>query len=649
MKNVKKIKYILYLSVPLLLWILAFGVFLVNDQMGGDAGDARNMMYIMEHWFRFFCGEERFLAYNMFYPVNNALVYSDMLLLVAVPYSILRFFTVNMYISYKYVTLGFSLLGLIGMFHLTYKKMKCNGCVAVFATIVFSMANIYVLFINNWIMAAMVMFPFMGIIMINLFTNFEDKKKRIVYGVLLITILASIFYTSCYIAYYILLVAMFSIIVFLVYDIFVSKEILTLIFSWIKNNFKETIFYVIYGIILMFPFLNFYLINGVGNKRDWSDVSMYFQNLISYIQMPDYNLFMGGLFGHNGRGISGIPILTIVALIGVVCLSVNMLIRNKKNYLYLLSLDFALISLIIPFFAIEINGFSLWYYIYRFFPGAASMRGTFRFLLLIPFFSALAIACIFKNDNINKKLEVIIVILLSCQYLTFAGIASGWSSTEQTIWLESIPEPPDECRVMCLLDTSEKYGNSFTISQLDSLAIANKFNLKCINGYCSYYPDGWLRINYMMHPGYLINVFTWLQRNNAFDEQSVYVYNEDIGSWVHLSGFPSVELIGKYTPIRNGYLEEGSIYIENEGLIFGPYVNLNNGTYMIKIFSDDVEKLNFGVSHEEVGCTWSVKGINDNEAEVIVSIPVDIDNFEFLIYNWSGNVVKIDSVVLCEP
>lgn len=72
------------LFLPIVILILYEIFFLRNiiasDLMVGDRGDGRLCMLIAEHWYQFFSGNESFAQLNMFYPAENTIAYSDMLL-----------------------------------------------------------------------------------------------------------------------------------------------------------------------------------------------------------------------------------------------------------------------------------------------------------------------------------------------------------------------------------------------------------------------------------------------------------------------------------------------------------------------------------------------------------------------------------------
>ena len=94
-------KYYIFIFILILSEIFFFRNILFNNSLFGDLGDGRLTMLITEHWYRFCCGLEKINDLGIFYPVENTLAYSDMLLGYGIIHSIFRFCGLDMFISYK--------------------------------------------------------------------------------------------------------------------------------------------------------------------------------------------------------------------------------------------------------------------------------------------------------------------------------------------------------------------------------------------------------------------------------------------------------------------------------------------------------------------------------------------------------------------
>mgnify|MGYP001077928721 CR=1 FL=1 len=127
-KTNKQLVSYITLAVSLLVIVLLeykfFANVMFNGVLIGDEGDARLNNLLVEHWFRAFGGKEKFSIVNIFYPITNTLAYTDMLLALAIPYSILRLFGMNMFLANKIVLIGFHIFGSYSLFYLLKKKFK---------------------------------------------------------------------------------------------------------------------------------------------------------------------------------------------------------------------------------------------------------------------------------------------------------------------------------------------------------------------------------------------------------------------------------------------------------------------------------------------------------------------------------------------
>ena len=65
------------------------------DLFPGPRGDTRLIAYVVEHWYQVLSGYGHLLSPGMFYPVQHTLGYSDVLLGIAIPYSLLRLAGMN--------------------------------------------------------------------------------------------------------------------------------------------------------------------------------------------------------------------------------------------------------------------------------------------------------------------------------------------------------------------------------------------------------------------------------------------------------------------------------------------------------------------------------------------------------------------------
>ena len=109
------------MSCIFLLCLLEYSAFqkiIGTDALFGDLGDGRLTNLVAEHWYHFFKGETAFADLGIFYPAENTLAYSDMLLGFGILHTLLRIVGCDMYIAYKYTILLVHAVGTVSAFYL---------------------------------------------------------------------------------------------------------------------------------------------------------------------------------------------------------------------------------------------------------------------------------------------------------------------------------------------------------------------------------------------------------------------------------------------------------------------------------------------------------------------------------------------------
>ena len=180
---------------------LGFGVFVIfieliffrniigNDSLIGNNGDARYIDLILEHYYGFLNGREKFTDLICFYPVENTISYSDMLLALAIPFCIFRFMGMSMFMANKLGLILIHTIGTISTVSLFNKKLKLNPFATAIGTIIFCYANS--LSVKSWHnqMFAVCLVPVILLLLWNFFDNInKSTKKRVLNGLGAITI-----------------------------------------------------------------------------------------------------------------------------------------------------------------------------------------------------------------------------------------------------------------------------------------------------------------------------------------------------------------------------------------------------------------------------------------------------------------------------
>lgn len=559
MKRIKQFinNYGIIIIILLILEIFYFRNIIFTDAMLGDFGDGKFCMLTTEHWYKVLCGKESIGNLRMFYPVQGSFGYSDLFFGFAPLFCILRLCGIDMYIAFKATCITIHIFGAFSMYYLLNKELKMNKYLSIIGVMIFSYANM-----NNTAahpqLYAIYFIPAFIICILQYLKNInETPKKRIKWALLSITSYAVIFYTGSYIGYFVLLAAFVFVILFLLASLIFQREWLKNIFVYVKKHIIEILCYGAYGIALVIPYLFLYIpANSHHGDRPWGEISRYLLSWKEFFYTSDQNLLWDRIFDLNLQietpaleSQNGFPLITfgLFILATVFCIQKYISERKqntsskKNNMAYFIMLS-CLSTIVCLLFILRLTDdfFGLWYLIYKFFPGAGAMRALARFNNILTVPVAIAVVWLLNELLLHLKkntLRVVITLFLFCgfilEYTWIGGQYAVWNIHDEQNFLNSVAGPPEDCKTMFILyDQGMVDPGMFTPYQLNSWTIAYKYDLQSINGYTSYYPEGWEPINALHDPAYIDHVKIWIER---YDLEGVYAYVVSQNKWVKYS------------------------------------------------------------------------------------------------------------------
>lgn len=538
-------RHVVVLFALILIECYFFRSVLGNDLLFGDLGDGRLNNLFAEHWYRFFQGKEDAFDLRIFHPIKNTLAFSDCTLGVGIPYSILRALGFNMYSAYKWTIIGIHAFGSVCLYYLLRKKLRLNIGSSFIGIVIFSASNAYQVQIraSHLQLIAISLIPGFCIFLFNFFSGFKKKQKRIFSGMGCIIYLEWLLYTSYYPVFFLLFFLLISgCIAIIVYN---RRKInlIKLGAEFIRTSWLEMLAYLAVGGVLAVPFLKLYLpAMATFGGRSWMMVATMLPTLSDFINVSNQNLVYGQTLFEDSPGETtcGFPFITVALLLTSIICYYNRYILSKNNKkarapikLYLLTT--LSLSIFFIFVLLVVDGkYSLWYLVYSVIPGASAIRACSRFLQFLSLPVGVVIAVF--TDEIYRKLQKRVkssgVVLLAALTLiltmenTLVGTLGNWTITDRLNFTESIPAPPEDCEVMYILPDGEERPN--WVYQLDAWEIANKYDLKTLNGYSGQNPLGW-RLWEISSDSYSAYVDQWCRDNQI--NSGVYAYDAANAVW----------------------------------------------------------------------------------------------------------------------
>jgi hypothetical protein len=157
-----------------------------------------------------------------------------------------------------------------------------------------------------------------------------------------------------------------------------------------------------------------------------------------------------------------------------------------------------------------------WRAIWGVVPGAKAIRYTFRSQLVANLFVSLIVARALATFAINRA-----AVLILCALLIIEQINLVWPPTMSRraalAWIDAAPAPPLGCRAFYVVPNAGPPGRSGPQHQDDAMLFAQIRGIPTVNGYSSFFPDGWA-LDEPSSPGYPAAVRDWAQRNHIEGE-----------------------------------------------------------------------------------------------------------------------------------
>lgn len=519
-----------------------------NSQLFGDIGDGRLTNLLTEHWYNVLCGREKWNELCFFYPAENVLSYSDMLLGFGIFHSIFRLMGFNTYTAYKAALMTIHVIGTAATYILLKKHLNTGTLWALFGTVAFSFSNAFSLAFVHTQMTAVSFLPIMLILLTEAMKNFSLRKKRNICVCGFIAMFALTAYTSWYTAYF---TGLFLLIMLFVYMILLAMRRESIL-KWAKTELSamgiDLLLYAGLFILLFIPFLMLYL-PALQMSGGYGYPAEYLPEFIDIANVTESNLMLGWLMDKmdlEGRGRSpelnvgfSMVLLLMFAAVFIYLMKHKRIGRTGGKFRYgsriMILRAAAVTSIICMILPINLssNCISLWIFVFKLIPGAQSIRAIARLFFWLSFpISVITAVCgkeifsFIKNKKAYLSAVSAACLLLFVSNVNIDGVYSDWCTEAPPVRLENITPPPEDCKVFFITD--DDYGTKPSIMyHLDAMEIANHFSVKTINGYSGQFPADW-KIENITTMAYENNAKEWAASNGI---EKLYIYNVSANEW----------------------------------------------------------------------------------------------------------------------
>ena len=577
---------------PSAIFLLAAAVFFRTflrsgfDVVMGESVDARFDIFIREHLLRALSGAAQLTSPPMFFPVRDTLGYSDAYLLDALIYIPARLLGADPFLSFQLTLIALSLVGFASFNILLTRHADVRQPIAAVAAAVFTFSNALYISVGHPQLLEVNFCPLITVLMLQASRDAAEAPVRaIVAGFAAGAILGLLFSTGYYVAWYYLLAAAVTVVV---YGILKNRLVLHGHVATIRRNLRVAVATGIGFALGLVPFCVIYLpVLATLPGRSFDEYLFYAPSARDLINVGPHNRMWGHVLGalnilpddhlNNSEVVLAItPVLLTAYLASVAAVLSGRVLADAKHR----ALRNAFIASFVAFAVIVVtmvkfDEHSLFLLLWDVVPGARAIRAGGRAQIVLNGIAAAGSAIVLmrflqqtRARHIKAMLWLLPLLVLVEQ---FNDIDNTRLSRTAEMAFTATPLAPAACKSFFLAPHSaqdaQRSGQD-AARQIDAMLIAQKVGVPTLNGYSGLSPPGW-RMEKIDGDNYLRSAWTWAKRHSieaglcqydyaarqwqAFDGADPYAVHPDTPIMFHRGGDgESVEGEGWANPERSG-------------------------------------------------------------------------------------------------
>ena len=538
----------------------------------GDQLDARWIVAIIEHWYRFYLGQQRWLTVPYFHPVANTLGYSDSLFLYSIPYTPLRLAGADPFRAFQIVLMFWSAIGFSGMLLLCRRGLSMPVAFSAVGAAIFTLSNGQFLHVGHSQNFGVMLAPWEAFLLLD-YWRLPDKLSRRGWfsGMALAVLVPLHLYTSYYFGWAFIFFACLGAALVLAQNVRISghRAVLEALgHAWVSQR-RQWLSFGIVAAVFLAPFFATYVpVLLEMPARSYAEVRSMLPEPVDLINVSTGNLVWGRLLTSvlaplRSRAMSwelnyGFPPLLLLLFVMSTAAfmrkgSASGLPRataanrsglglSSKQWIFL----FGGIVLLGWLLLLKVGENSLWWLVYQLVPGAKALRAVSRLqlVLLIPMIAVVMLGLARAWDWARRErgwhpgaLSVALAFILAFLLVEQLNGRHNlhWDRVAQLDYLARVQPVPPDCRAFFLAPSSDRVaGTPFQMHyralqfQTEAMQLANHAGIPTFHGYGGFFPRDYSLLD-PEHPDYLVRVNSWLRLNVI--REGVCSYNPLDGSW----------------------------------------------------------------------------------------------------------------------
>lgn len=486
------------------------------DGAFSDEEDGYLALALMEHWRHVFSGAVHWTDPLFFYPARGTLGYTDTFFLFGVVAAPLRLLGADIFTAYMVAMAGLATAGFFGFRRLALRHFGIPAAYAAVGAYLFAFANVdAVKLIHAQAYCAMLLPGLCDLIL----SAWNNKRWGAMLGAAAGLIYAALFLTAFQTAWFFACCVL--LLILLHPAVCGSAATRGLVRAMLTTRRPMMIAAACAFAVGMVPFLVLYVpVFLAGHSRDFAEVASNMPDWRDLANVTPGNLVWGGFLkwlGIAGRPnrpvweveLAFTPGVLAVFLGGLACLAAQLRRQIEISDRFLFMMGVAVVVLWLM--QMDYFGVRPWRAVWAAVPGAKAIRYPFRSQLVANLFVALVLARVLAAWGRERLWPLLLCGLLLVEQLNLAW-PPIMSRGAALAWIDAVPAPPDGCRVFYVVPNAGPPGRSGPQHQDDAVLFAEICGIATVNGYSSWFPDGWA-LDEPASPGYPAAVRDWARRN----------------------------------------------------------------------------------------------------------------------------------------
>ena len=476
--------------------------------LSGNRYDQVIDITILEHWFNAIRGLTHWSEVDYYYPAKQSLGYNDGYFLYGLIYSIFRSARLDPYLSAEYVNVVVRFVGFVGFYLAGRRLLSFRPGWAILAAVLFTLSNNAIIQAHHAQLLSVGLAPIMAVLIDGTRRALWAGQRRsiLLWGCSAACLYTAWLLTAFYMAWYF---AFFCTFMAASYLAMTGRAELHALLRVARQQIVPLGAILVVLLLTALPFLSVYLA-----KAHETGMHPYRAAQINTLSLPDLMDVGGGnlLFGRIVASIDHAirptypswtermtgfpPALLFFFACGLVLLFSTLRVPPLRHATAVRAMAIASVATWVLVF--NINGHSLWWFVYEFFPGAKATRvvGRYQLFLVAP---VVAIAIVYLSTTASRiagpVLLVVCALLVAEEINTSPLIALD--RLHELARLHAIPSPPAGCEAFFvsaarsekLLDDPDLEG--FFNHNVDAMIIAEMMHLPTLNGASTFQPPNW--------------------------------------------------------------------------------------------------------------------------------------------------------------